>query len=294
MRGTLRRLGGAVAGVSAAAVVASTLLLSPATPAVARQGEPVRTLTIMAMDYSFSAPSSAPAGPTRIELMNQGVESHQAALVRLEPGRTMTDYLAALAQGFPQAARVGTFVAGPNGAEPGASASVTTDLRPGHYLVLCLIPAPDGLPHVVKGMSAELDVVGTAKPAPKPTGAPVVHLREFEFGVPKRFVEAVAQGAPIEVVNDGQQAHELVVSRLDDGVELADVIERSGEKGSPQTTSVPLQTDIAGATMLAPGARTQLRLDLDPGRYALLCFLPDDHGGPAHLHQGMAYPFTIG
>ena len=155
------------------------------------------------------------------------------------------------------------------------------------------MPAPDGLPHVVKGMSTELDVVGKAKPAPEPVGAPVVHLREFEFGVPKRFTEAVANGTPIEVVNDGQQAHELVVSRLADGVELADVIEWSGADSSAEAPSVAPQTDIAGATMLAPGARTELRLALDPGRYALLCFLPDDDGGPAHLHQGMAYPFTV-
>ena len=120
----------------------------------------------------------------------------------------MTDYLAAIAGGSRRRPRWERSSPVPNGAEPGSSASVTTDLQPGHYLVLCLMPGPDGIPHVVKGMSTELDVTGNAKPAPAPTGIPVVHLREFEFGVPKRFTEAVAAGTPIEAANDGQQAHE--------------------------------------------------------------------------------------
>jgi hypothetical protein len=28
--------------------------------------------------------------------------------------------------------------------------------------------------------------------------------------------------------------------------------------------------------------------------YALLCFLPDDDSVHSHLHQGMAYPFSVG
>ena len=45
--------------------------------------------------------------------------------------------------------------------------------------------------------------------------------------------------------------------------------------------------------MLAPGTSSRVRLDLEPGRYALLCFLPDETSGTSHLHQGMAYPFTV-
>jgi hypothetical protein len=257
------------------------------------------TLTVMAADYSLTAPAQVPAGPTRIEVMNHGAEPHQAALVRLEPGRTAGDYLAALAQSFDAAAPVGTWVAGPNGAAPGATTGVVADLEPGHYLVLCVIPSPDGTPHVVKGMMTELDVVADTDATTGGTGdaaddAPVVHLREFEFGVPDDFVAAVANGRPVTVVNDGEQAHEMVVSRLPDGVTIGDIVAWNDH---PLFTPEPFpqpQVDVAGTTVIAPGASAEVQLDLPAGDYALVCFIPDPASGESHLHEGMAYPFTIG
>ena len=90
-------------------------------------------------------------------------ETHQAALVRLADGATADQFLGALAADFGSAAQYGTFVAGPNEAVPAGSNSVVSDLEPGNYLVLCLIPSPaDGTPHVIKGMQAPLQVVEAA------------------------------------------------------------------------------------------------------------------------------------
>ena len=185
-------------------------------------------------------------------------------------------------------------MAGPNGAEPGGTSEVTATLEPGHYVVMCVIPSPDGTPHVVKGMITELDVTGAGQePAKKPKRAPVVHLEEFFFGVPRQFVQAVSTGTPVDVVNDGRQAHEMVVSRLPDGVEVDDVEEWSDRPlFTPEAFPQP-QVDIAGTTMLAPGGRARIHLDLPAGRYVLLCFLPDATSGRSHLHQGMVYPFTV-
>jgi uncharacterized cupredoxin-like copper-binding protein len=284
-------------GARAAAVFGLTLGLAMSLPAGASGADgKVRTLTVMATDYSLTAPAAVPAGLTRVMIMNHGNEGHQAALVRLESGRTRDEYLGALAQSLDAASEVGTFVAGPNGSAPGDTSEVTAELKPGHYLVLCLIPSPDGTPHVLKGMITELDATAAKQAAKKTSRAPVVRLREFEFRVPKKFVQAVSTGAPIDVVNDGKQAHEMVVSRLPDGVEIADIVNWYDHPLFTPEPYPPPQIDVGGTTMIAPGGRARLRLALPPGDYALLCFLPDGPiaSGMSHLHQGMAYPFTVG
>ena len=262
-------------------------------PAGAKGDDALPTVTVMAMDYALTAPEQVPAGPTRVEVMNHGTEPHQAALVRLESGRTKDEYVAALAQSFESAAEVGTFVGGPNGAEPGATSEVVADLKPGRHLVMCLIPSPDGAPHLVKGMITELEVTESDVPKLEKKGAPVVQLSEFQFDVPREFVKAVSSGRPVEVVNDGDQAHELVVSRLPDGVEIEDIVTWNDHAlFTPEPFPQP-QVDVAGVTMLDAGERGRVRLDLPAGDYVLLCFLPDSASGTSHLHQGMVYPFTV-
>jgi hypothetical protein len=295
MRARCSTLLAAGLGLSAAAALSALLVLPAGASRLAGAGRPeIPTLTIMASDHALEAPAQVAAGATRIEVMNHGTEAHQAALVRLEPGRTRDEYLTALAQSLAAAAEVGTFVGGPNGAGPGQTVGVTAELEPGRHVVLCLIPSLDGVPHVVKGMVTELEVTGPAgKPAPRERAA-AVRLHDFHFGVPKRFVDAVSSGEPIEVVNDGAQAHEMVVSRLPKGVTIADVVTWTDHPLFTPAPGPQPQVDVAGVTMLAPGASSRVRLDLAPGRYALLCFLPDEASGTSHLEQGMAYPFTVG
>ena len=251
-------------------------------------------LTITATDFRLTAPATAPAGRTDVRLVNRGSEGHQAALVRLKDGHTAGDFLGALSTSFGASRRHGAFVGGPNAAAPGHTAVATTTLRAGHYLVVCLIPsANDGTPHVMKGMLTELDVVGRTQPsAARP--APVIVTHEYHFGFPAAARQALAAGREVEVRNAGSQIHEVVVARLKPGATVSDVAHWADHPiGTAATGPVP-DEEIAGVTELAPGGRARMHADLRPGRYALLCFLPDDaHPGTSHLHQGMAYPFTV-
>jgi hypothetical protein len=36
------------------------------------------------------------------------------------------------------------------------------NLTPGNYALICLIPSPDGVPHVAKGMMVPIEVAGTS------------------------------------------------------------------------------------------------------------------------------------
>jgi hypothetical protein len=253
-----------------------------------------RVLTITATDFRLAAPATASSGLTRIRLVNRGSEGHQAALVRMKDGHTSAQFLGALSQGFGASRRHGTFVGGPNAAAPGQTAEATSTLRAGHYLVVCLIPsASDGTPHVMKGMLTELDVGGRARPPAQPP-VPVIETSEYHFRFPVAARTALAAGRAVEVRNAGSQIHEVVVARLQPGTTVSDVAHWADHPiGTPAPGPQP-DEEIAGVTELAPGGRARMRADLRPGRYALLCFLPDDaHPGTSHLHQGMAYPFTV-
>jgi hypothetical protein len=251
-----------------------------------------RVLVMTAGDNTLQVPATVPAGPTDVRLVNTGAETHQAALVRLRPGRTRDELFGALAAGgFPGAAKVGRFVGGPNGAPPGGASEVSADLDAGHYVAVCLMPGPDGVLHVMKGMFTEFDVTGRSRPHRRAHHTRVT-LDEFRFDVPRRFVRAVRTGAPIEVVNEGTQHHELVVSRLAPGATLSDVARWNEPPAGAAPTAAPT-VDVAGVTMLPPGGRVRLQLRLPKGRYTLLCFLPDDHGKHSHLHNGMVFPFDV-
>src|SRR2546430_2604485 len=110
-----------------------------------------RDMTIVARDFAFDAPDSVAAGVTTIHLHNNGPDIHHVMLARLDAGHTAADLGKAFAAEGPLPAWV-TLVGGPNAPMPGGDSWATVDLMPGQYAIICVIPAPDGVPHFMKGM----------------------------------------------------------------------------------------------------------------------------------------------
>jgi hypothetical protein len=50
---------------------------------------------------------------------------------------------------------------------------------------------------------------------------------------------------------------------------------------------------IGGTTAIGPGGYNLLPVDLTPGEYGLICFLPDAGDGRLHLAHGMIKQFSI-
>jgi hypothetical protein len=275
---------GAVALVSGIAAVVGGV--PPA--AAADDTGAVQTLDIQATDFSFDAPASIPAGRTRVVVHNAATdEPHQASLVRLNDGVTTGDFLSALAQSFEAAAAKGTFVGGPNSAAPGHDSGVVVDLEEGQYAVLCLIPSPDGQPHVVKGMTRDLTVTApTGKTKAKAKKLPTLALSEYQFKIPKQL----GTGA-VAVVNKGKEPHEAVIAKLAPGRKIADIVSWVTPVFVPAPGPQPYE-DVGGTTVMSPGVRVWLDTKLPKGKYVLLCFIPDPSGA-AHLKLGMVHPFTV-
>ena len=268
---------------------------APSASAAASGGGAAGTLAVTGKEYSFELPASVPAGVTAVTLTNAGQEEHQAQIVKINTGKSMTDLLAALQAPDPSAVfGVVTLAGGPNGVAPGASVTATVALEPGAYAFLCFISSPDGAPHLAKGMVAPLEVTGTATTTQLPPGDAALTLKDFSFDL----ATLTTGKHTVTVKNDGPQPHEATIIKLNDGVTVDTIKAMAAATPAPSGASAapagpPPWTDVGGLTGIAPGMTANLDVDLPPGNYAWICFIPDPATGKAHFELGMVNPLTI-
>jgi len=107
----------------------------------------------MAMfEYEFVVVQPLRKGRHTFYVINRGSQIHQASFVRLNPGASAEDVLAALQQDNPSRLP-GNFVGGMTGLEPGRDGMFTAELTPGRYAILCFFSNPHvSESHAAKGM----------------------------------------------------------------------------------------------------------------------------------------------
>jgi hypothetical protein len=164
--------------------------------------------------------------------------------VRINDGVTLPQFQAAMQQSADAAFPLVTFVGGPGAIAPGGKGQVTLDLAAGQYLILDLLPGPDGVPHVAKGMSRLMTVTpndatsNTAEPASDLT----VPLKDFHIALP----QTVKSGEQTwKIVNQGPLPHEMALIRLKDGKTRADVAAFNAQPSS--AGEPPLELNVSGA-----------------------------------------------
>lgn len=243
-------------------------------------------VTVTATDYGFAMPNTLPAGPTKFSLVNHGKELHHLFLVRLNDGKTAADLGTAMKKPGPLPSWA-VEAGGPNGTDPATTSFATTvQLEAGRYAALCIIPGPDGVPHVMKGMIRDLivrPVSGAAQAERAPTST--ISLTDYAFQLTKPLTVGHHL---VQVRNDGKQTHELEIARLLPGKNPGDLA-RWAEKMSGR----PPAHFLGGVSPIAPGKSNELSLDLAPGHYVFLCFVPDAKDGKPHVAHGMARDFVI-
>ena len=246
-----------------------------------------RIVHVVGSDFAFEAPDTLPAGLTTFHLMNSGKELHQVMLLRLAAGQSMADLQKDLQKMNPQAPPPPDLqvVGGPNPAPPGGTAEATVELTPGQYVLLCSIPSPDGKPHMMKGMMRALTVTASDAPVKEPVPDVTVTLSEYKFAP---SVPLTAGHHVIKVENAGTQWHEMVFIKLAPGKTIQDVA-RWGEK--PE--GPPPGTPVNGASPMAARQVNFVEVDLTPGEYGFICFLPDTRNNKPHLVLGMIQQFTV-
>jgi hypothetical protein len=241
-------------------------------------------VTVVAREYAFEAPKTIAAGTVTFRLLNRGKELHHIWLLRLEQGKTADDAIAALKAGGPPPSWV-VDVGGPNSPEPGGESQTMVTLAAGHYLLLCMIPSGDNVPHVMKGMVAPLTVTGAAAAA-EPRADVTMRLADYGF----QFSKPLTAGRHvIRIENVAKQSHEAFMVRLAPGKKAADLLAwlDGGQKGPPPALPT------GGITGIAAGTHVILPVDLKPGSYALYCFVPDAKDGQPHVAHGMVSQIEV-
>lgn len=265
-----------ILGIVTMMAVGLSLGMRPA-PAAAQAAIP--TVTITAREYAFDLPETVPGGLVALTIRNAGNAPHAAQLLRLNPGVTVqqvldvnrraeTGDMQAEAEFF----RLVTTSGGAENLEPEASLDLVLVLAEGDYMVIDFESAD-------KGMAVPFRVDGAGTNAAEPRADVEGALRDFAFELPP--VLAAGQ-TMLKLTNVGSQSHHMVLYKLDEGYGLSDVLAALDAPEPPSWV-----TPAGGLAAIAPGMTAWVTLNLTPGAYVGLCFLPDVETGKSHVELGM-------
>jgi hypothetical protein len=256
-----------------------------ASPTVQPTGAGDHEVMIVGRDHAFEAPEAAPAGLLTFTFKNEGAAVHHAQVVRLNDDVTFEQLMAAFEQGETAALPLITPVGGPSLIDPGQTARVTLNLEPGAYALLCLVPDAEGIPHLAHGMARPLTITGDAAPQPEPQADLTISMADFQYTMP---TQVGAGPQTWKVANDGPQPHELVLHKLAPGKTAEDVI---AFFHTPQ--GQPPFTNAGGMQGLPQAGEGWVHLDLAPGAYVAICYIPDPISGKRHMDLGMVKTLTV-
>jgi len=225
-----------------------------------------------------TAPETAEAGLAEITLTNDTDSEADLQLLRVEGEHSHEEVVegfgeAIQGKSFPEwlfaAGGVGTLGAG-------ESATVEQVLQPGDYYAFNLEAGGPPKPQD----AAVTEVTGEESDAEIEEGDATVEAAEYVFNtdtLPSGEVE-------IDFDNIGAQPHHMIASKLK-GDATAEDAEKffKTEKGAPPME----EKGTVSAAVLEGGEAQLVELDLEPGRYALYCFITDREGGPPHVFKGM-------
>ncbi len=125
----------------------------------------------------------------------------------------------------------------------------------------------------------------TAVAAAKPHQMTVV-ATDYKFDAPD---EVPAGMMTIHLVDNGSELHHVAFVKLNDGKSVTDIEQAMKTNGPMPSWAV----DYGGVNPPHPGGgmatTTQM---LEPGNYALMCFVPSADGVP-HFAKGMVRPLTV-
>lgn len=133
------------------------------------------------------------------------------------------------------------------------------------------------------------DTTATAA-ATTPATANVVNVTasEYKFEAPDSTPAGLTT---FTLNNNGKEMHHITLMKLDSGKTVDDLL--NGIKNMKPNTPPPgWIVSAGGPNAAAPGSSSSLTTVLEPGNYALVCFIPDAKGVP-HVAHGMAKALKV-
>jgi uncharacterized cupredoxin-like copper-binding protein len=231
-------------------------------------------------------------GLVSVTFDNQGDYAHEMTLQKFKDGATLDQIKAALNAGDPESAAAqyledpGQEITGPQIIGAHMSETVATNLTAGHYLVICFLPAPDGMTHAQMGMIGEFTVGGDAWPSSQVGNIGTITLTDKGITVPP----ALPSGGTFAVTNTGTKKHDFALAQLNGGSlgEFFQCVNASfGGGGSLSDCPGVL---AGGVGTLEPGQTAYLTIQFKPGSYG---YVSSENDG-ADFMAGLQGTFTVG
>ena len=135
------------------------------------------------------------------------------------------------------------------------------------------------------GLAAVAVMLGACRSTPPGPNVVTVTAHDFAFEAP---AEIPAGLTTFRLVNTGPSLHHLQLIKLEDGKTADDYI-AALKAGGPPPRWASLQ---GGPNPPEPGSSASATVELEPGSYAMICFVPGADGIP-HLFKGMTHPFKV-
>lgn len=232
---------------------------------------------------SVSGPTDVPAGMTTITFAYQDDRDDLLALISLSGGRTLDEFFVTMEQLFSgELSVVPPWIHFHGGlpVEGHGAHSYTTFLSPGTYYLLSIEGDEDG-PYAARGLLLPIEVS-----AQSVDHDVAITLRDYEFSIQGTLTAGTQM---VQVHNAANQPHEVLFIPLPPGATLEDFLAPPAE-GAEGDEEPPMGM-VHGMWAMDPGVTAVFALTLEPGTYAVVCFIPDADG--PHFMQGMAMEVTV-
>lgn len=238
----------------------------------------------------------AGTGFQAVDLVNNLGPDQELSVIRLPDGGTFADFQAAYekvmsAFAGPDAGQVLAAFAKEYAAVGGGIMSsgqtqrVYIDFEPGTYVVTGAEAGADApVPHYLTV------TVSDGPAATAPTADLELHLADFDFDFP----DTISAGPQLwHVQNTGAQTHIAALFKLHPGKTQDDLLSWFESMG-PTGPSGPPPADglTQGIDAITPDQSFYIAMDLEPGTYVAVCFMPDTETGQPHVMKGMIQTFT--
>jgi hypothetical protein len=113
-----------------------------------------------------------------------------------------------------------------------------------------------------------------------------IEARDFAFGAPDTFEGG---WVTLQLKNTGKEPHHAQLAKLKDNVTVQSFMTEL-QKG--ENAAMAVINLVGGPAVISPGGASEVSLNLAPGQYVMLCFIPSQDGVP-HLAKGMIKPFQV-
>jgi hypothetical protein len=235
---------------------------------------------------AIAGPDTVEAGVVEITLENGTKNPHDAQILRVEGDRS-ADEVISNSVDSEEGAPIPDWLTDGGGlgrVAPGKSATATQVLTPGTYYLLDSESAQGSeTVNARRGGVAKFEVTGEeVADATLPATDATITAKDFSF----ETAGIVPGSNRLTFENTGEQLHHVIALPIIEGSTIADVEEfASGEQtnGPP-----PVDFESAQNTAVIDGGQAQvIDMEFDKGKYALVCFITNRDGGPAHAVMGM-------